>query len=382
MEFGCGPCDNVTVEYRIWNMTDGWTEWMDYEEGISFDDECKHYLEIKAWDCLGNTDIDNETFYVDETPPDITKTVGQPNCPIPGTDDYCVNTSTMIFVEPWQMDCCPFGNVTVDYKIWNSDDGWTDWIPYENYISFDEECKHYLLIRARDCLGNEYIDNETFYVDETPPEIIKEVGEPNCPIPGTNNYCVNLSTEITLDATNGGCCVNESIKLEYRIWWEEEGWTDWMTYGGSFTFWEECMHYLEIRATDCLGNEATDNETFYVDEQAPKLYKEVGDPHVYLGKDPYGHDIWLVYPETDICFNAEDQGCCEGGETFIYYRYWYLGNWSDWMEYEGCINLEEGCVHYLEAYATDCLGNAGEIDNETFWVCGPGGGSDDPNVEI
>jgi len=52
------------------------------------------------------------------------------------------------------------------------------------------------------------------------------------------------------------------------------------------------------------------------------------------------------------------------------------------MEYEGCINLEEGCVHYLEAYATDCLGNDGEIDNETFWVCGPSGGSDDPNVEI
>jgi len=577
MEYGCGPCDNVTVTYRIWNITDGWTEWMDYEETISFDEECKHYLEIKALDCLGNTDIDNETFYVDETAPNVTKSFEIAYCPIPGTDDYCVNTKTSIYVEPWQMDCCPFGNVTVDYKIWNMTHGWTDWIPYEGYISFDEECKHYLLIRVRDCLGNEYIDNETFYVDETPPEIFKEVGEPNCLIPGTEDYCVNLSTPITINATNRGCCVNESIKLEYRIWWEEEGWTDWMIYEGPFTFWDECKHYLEIRASDCLGNEATDNETFYVDEtdpvivktigepncvieegveycvtnetvitidaydegccddltvkyringggwvditemlpynlsfeeecnhtleiwaydclghedydselfhvdmtdpvivktigdphcvieegeeycvnlstiitidvydegccdsnltvwyrytggdlvdisnmlpynftfdkeckheleiwvwdclgneiydnetfyvdeQPPILNKSVGDPHVYLGEDEYGHDIWLVYPETDICFEAEDQGCCEGGGTFIYYRYWYLGNWTDWMEYEGCINLEKGCVNYLEAYATDCLGNAGWIDNETFWVCGPGGGSDDPNVEI
>ncbi len=308
MEYGCGPCDNVTVYYRIWNITDGWTEWMDYEETISFNEECKHYLEIKAIDCLGNMDIDNETFYVDETAPSISKDLAGPYCEIPGTDDYCVNTSTMIFVAPWQMDCCPFGNVTVDYKIWNMTHGWTDWIPYEDYISFDEECKHYLWIRVRDCLENEYIDNETFYVDETPPIIIKEVGEPNCPIPGTNNYCVNLSTPISINATNGGCCLNESIKLEYRIWWDEEGWTDWMIYEGPFTFWDECMHYLEIRATDCLGNQAIDNETFYVDETPPTLDKEVGDPHVYLGEDPYGHDIWLVYPETDICFEAEDQG--------------------------------------------------------------------------
>jgi hypothetical protein len=211
--------------------------------------------------------------------------------------------------------------------------------------------------------------------------IIKEVGEPNCPIPGSNNYCVNLSTIITLEVKQQGCCQYNEGFLEYRIWSEEQGWTDWMIYEVPFSFEEECMHYLEIRASDCLGNEAFDNETFYVDEQEPELIKEVGDPHFYLGLDDYGHDVWLVYAETDICFEAVDMGCCEGGETFIFYRIWYLGAWSEWMLYEDCINLEESCVHYLEAYAVDCIGNAGEVDNETFWVCGPGGGGD-PNIEI
>jgi hypothetical protein len=211
--------------------------------------------------------------------------------------------------------------------------------------------------------------------------IIKEVGEPNCPIPGSNNYCVNLSTIITLDVEQQGCCQYNEEVLEYRIWSEEQGWTDWMIYEVPFSFEEECMHYLETRASDCLGNEAFDNETFYVDEQEPELIKEVGDPHFYLGVDDYGNDVWLVYAETDICFEAIDMGCCEGGETFIFYRIWYLGTWSEWKLYEECINLEESCVHYLEAYAIDCIGNTGEVDNETFWVCGPGGGGD-PNIEI
>jgi len=45
------------------------------------------------------------------------------------------------------------------------------------------------------------------------------------------------------------------------------------------------------------------------------------------------------------------------------------------MTYTDCLHLSDGCVHYLEARAIDCLGNIGPIDNETFWVCGPSGDS-------
>jgi uncharacterized repeat protein (TIGR01451 family) len=324
---------------------------------------------------------DIETFYVDETPPMIYKFVGQPSHMIPDTDDYCVTTNTWITVEIQDESCCQC-DATIDYRIWY-DGVWTQWMPYVEGISFDEECMHYLEIRASDCLGNYVIDNETFYVDDTPPQITKTVGQPNCPIPDTDDYCVTTDTEITVTATDEGCCPGCDAILEYRIWYNNE-WSDWMLYDGPISFEGECEHILEIRATDCLGNQIVDSETFYVDETPPELVKTVGDPHFYMGVDEYGHDVWMIYPGTNICFTVDEYGCCQSGEATILYRYWYLGQWTEWTTYTDCITLTEGCVHYLEAKAFDCLGNGGDvIDNETFWVCAPGGGgSADPNIEI
>ncbi|MBD3408186.1 MAG: DUF11 domain-containing protein, partial [Candidatus Lokiarchaeota archaeon] len=268
------------------------------------------------------------------------------------------------------------------YRIWQMDEGWSEWMPYSEGISFEEECMHYLEIKAMDCLGNYVIDNETFYVDDTAPEIIKTVGDPQCMIE-EDVYCVTMSTPITVDATELGCCPCTDVTIEYRIWYDDE-WTDWMPYSEAIYFTEECEHQLEIRAWDCLGNMATDLETFYVDETPPELEKTVGQPHFYLGLDEFGHDVWLVYPGTPITFTAEDMGCCPCTDSTIMYRYWYLGQWTDWMEYTEEIHFSQGCIHYLEAYAIDCLGNMGDIDNETFWVCAPGGGDpdEDPTIDI
>jgi len=368
-----GCCDSLTVWYSV-NGEDpiDITEKIPYD--LQFESECEHTLEIWAFDCLGHQVYDMETFYVDDTSPEIIKSVGEPNCYI-DEDEYCVTTETEITIEAYDYGCCE--DLTVWYRINEGD--WidiTDMIPY--ILTFDEECEHELEIWAFDCLGHEDRDIETFYVDDTDPTIVKTIGDPHCVIEEGAMYCVNLSTEITIDAYDDGCCDSLNVWISIN---EQEMMdiTEKLPY--TLSFGEECMHELEIWASDCLGHEVYDYEIFYVDEQAPDLKKEVGDPHVYLGEDEWGHDIWLVYPETDICFEAEDNGCCQSGGTFIYYRYWYLGSWTDWMLYDGCINLEQGCVHYLEAYATDCLGNRGELDNETFWVCGPGGDGD-PNIEF
>ena len=80
---GCkGGVGMDVLLYRIWNMTHGWTSWYeaDGETMITIDEECTHYLEIKAMDLLGNMVIDNETFHVDLQPPSIIKTVNEPYC--------------------------------------------------------------------------------------------------------------------------------------------------------------------------------------------------------------------------------------------------------------------------------------------------------------
>ena len=202
---------------------------------------------------------------------------------------------------------------------------------------------------------------------------------------GELEYCVTTDTPISIEAMDMGCCINETINIQYKKWAVCDGSEpdQWTNYTEPFKFIGECEHKLIIRAFDCLGNGKEqiywDIETFYVDEQGPNVIKEVGDPKVKLENDSSGHDQWMIFPDTDITLSVDEStietGCCPNIDATIKYRYWYLGGWTDWMDYTEPIHLTEGCVHYLEAYAADCLGNAGEVDNETFWVCSPGGDS-------
>jgi hypothetical protein len=162
-----GCCDSpFIIEYKKW-----WTEcgepeeWTVYEgEKITFDEECEHILKVRVYDCLYNgwENIDIEYFYVDEQPPVITKTVGEPSF----TDDnqtWWITTTTEINITAEDLGCCISDDLLIRYKIWWMDE-WSDWILYEGNFTFDKGCTHYLLINASDCLGNYALDNETFIV--------------------------------------------------------------------------------------------------------------------------------------------------------------------------------------------------------------------------
>jgi len=316
-------------------------------------------------------------------------------------DRWCVTTDSEITINAWDEGCCDILE-NVSYRIWY-DDNWGPWIDILSYVgfegngyilTFEEECHHKLEIQAKDCLGHTTTDVETFYVDDQAPYIEKIVGDPNCPVGLTyekmfgeevETYCVKTTTEITIDAWDQGCC-NQLEHVWVREYYEGK-WTKGMDITDSlpyvYTFDEECHHLLQIVAEDCLGNMIYDNESFFVDDTPPaKPIKTVGKPHRYLGLDDYGHDVWLVSTETEISFDSDgDLGCGPCTDVTIYWRYWNLGEWTDWMEYEENITLPEGCAHYLEAYAVDCLGNVGPVDNETFWVCSQGG-SQSPELQI
>jgi hypothetical protein len=282
-------------------------------------------------------------------------------------------------------------------------------------VMFPEECVHEFYYWAKDNLcHNSTIYNRTLYVDNTPPNVTLEINEPYCVFEenGKIVYKVSNLTKIWVNATDlpeNECAAGvESIFWRYYnktgehpypgeqggydgaviaakygytdpdiidYWWYNE------TDASAFVQFEnECQHDLYYWAKDNVCNRTEIfNQTFYVDMTPPpnvSEIKEVGEPHAVLQPSPNGHDQWMVFPETPICFNLtdfEDLGCGPKSQVTIWYRIWYLGSWTDWMEYTECIYLTNGCVHYLEAYAEDCLGNKGEVDNETFWVCGPGG---------
>jgi len=367
--YDLGCCGNLTrVAYSI--NGGNWTEIMDnLSYTFSFEEDCEHVLSIRAEDCFGRVTYDNETFYVDCTPPEIIKTVGEPNCTIVPGEEYCITPQTPIDFYAEDRGCHGgVGMNVTEFNIWYNG-SWSGWMPVEELnnesLYMPEPCTHYLLIRATDLFGNQIEDNETFYVDDTPPEIVKTVGDPNIFEGEEPDYWVSCNTPITIDAYDPGCCGVLSY-VAYSI--NDGNWTDITTLlPYTFSFTEDCEHTLNIVAYDCLNQSVEDIEMFYVDCTPPEIFKTVGDPNCVVIEG----EEYCVTSETPISFYAEDRGCHGGvGLNSTEYNIWYNGSWSGWMpaaSIEGTLYLQGNCTHYLLIRARDWFGNE-IVDNETFNV--------------
>jgi len=189
----------------------------DPEPGIGwqfvFTEDSVHTLEIICEDIAGNKLEDNETFYVDSTPPVTTKSFDGPNktaengvewidgvtevvldavdpdptgygCNISGVETWYKNALAEELEPPhpfdpeqpcWDSDFC---QSLVDMYDHCPQVG--EWQPYMGPFQKEEESCHILWYYSVDELGNtEDIKVNCFFVDKTPPEMIKEVGEPN-----------------------------------------------------------------------------------------------------------------------------------------------------------------------------------------------------------
>jgi len=365
-------------------------------ETFTFEEECKHYLEIVATDLLGNTVVDNETFFVDDTPPEIIKTVGDPNIPIVGdhAGDYWVSCATPITINANDLGCC---NVleNVSYRI--NGGPWTiitNSLP--RTFHFLGDCIHTLEIYAEDCLGNSETDIETFYVDCQPPIVEKEVGDPKCTqgLP-EGDYYVTKDTRIWINATENytfaECAVNEIHMLvgvwydgvwQYT-WYNETGCDGWIRV--DFTFDElgvgdDCVHYVTYYVVDKLGNYVEDNETFYVDSTPPETVKSFDGP-------TYDDDYWLRDHDTWVILNTTDlEEPCVSGAKYLHVELWWASNGDDidtllWTRdiYDGDLQndtdddygeiqykfqIDEDCLHEIRWYSVDCLGNKEECSEQ------------------
>ena len=301
---------------------------------FNFPEECKHWLEWYVMDDLGQeSDIYTQIYYVDDTPPIINKEVGNPN--VPDGDDYYVTSDTTIYVNITDDGTLPcivgslhvyegiFYNGAWTNTTYTYTGGYPGWI--NRTYTFPEDCMHILNITVYDDLGNVAYDEEIFYVDNSPPQIIKTINGPHCSLGYTDVYRVNLTTNITLEVTDQGC--NNGVGLdyfEYNIWYDGS-WSGWTTYTGPIQFTEECKHYLLVRAYDNLSLVSEDNETFYVDDVAPTSSLIVGEPHWPETEETTGN-ISVV---TQISISGQDTGTCLPWWWLVYriYNDTYTGPW-------------------------------------------------------
>jgi len=429
---GPHPSNHETIWYRI--LLDGgvlqdWTENGDFVK-VTFTEDSNHTIEYYCVDAVNkSTDIYNETFKVDSTPPIINKTVGDPQY-YNSTDGflYLRDHVTPITIDAYDNETlgCAVDNVTCEWFIYldsksnmiNSSQGFVT-PPF--IIVFTEDSLHYLDVHCKDELGNDVWDNQTFKVDSTPPVTTKRYEGPQYPEQGYPKW-INSSTLIYLesvDNTTLGCAVgggdiywrNNIVDPEY-CWnqtkcQEEAQGTNltWNLYTGPFNKPEESCHLIEYYSVDLLGNgeQEIKKQCVFVDNKPPEPKKEVGEPKAeWDGSDAHFYDIaglcgteidcWKVTRFTPIslnctdptphpvdheivCFNVEVDACDETED----YCEEYSGDYNVTGDGFCCLNTTiedfhfmEETEHNLKYYCIDALGNSNkdDVDEEKFKVEG------------
>lgn len=182
-------CGNYNITYyndELWYIR--YNETVDFAP-IHFHEECEHKIEYFSIDEAGNEEEYHiKTFYVDDTPPHSWVEVGDPHYEENGIQYVTTNTEIIILANDYGQECV-VGNCTIYYRYWKAGTpkpAWQQGTPGTNVtFKFDETCKHYLEWFAVDVLGNNEteaigeVHNMTFEVDDTPPIVTKEYGEPS-----------------------------------------------------------------------------------------------------------------------------------------------------------------------------------------------------------
>jgi len=149
---------NITTIHR-YDGSDGWKE---HSVDLSaYDGQPSVYIGFLAISGFGND------IYIDDVNITGNTTV---------ITSYYVNFSTPIYINITDngTEPCIVDSLHVRVGIWYGGEWNYTWhnqseSPMNLTLHLNEECMHYLNITAYDDLGNMIYDNETFYVDNTPP---------------------------------------------------------------------------------------------------------------------------------------------------------------------------------------------------------------------
>ncbi|MBR9676574.1 hypothetical protein GOV04_00340 [Candidatus Woesearchaeota archaeon] len=389
------------------------------ELSIYFDEDSTHKLYTNCVDKLGNRWDgfgDVEFFLVDSTPPVTTKTYGEPHYPgdinVPGPYPHWITIQTPITLaaedEKVGVDQIYWRYIVVDNRWCNSEfsgcqsyDAPIDeqFIPYDDTVRLPEESCHLIEFYSVDLLGNEEgIKRQCVYVENTPPETRKVIGEPQVTI-GDDLYISRL-TPITMYCEDLGEHPVDHVTLFYRTRyadvcgdWTADNWGPTQEYRhglpnnhdvtGDNPFLleyvlylqEDSCHELEYWCEDALGNVGpVKSEIDIVDTQAPNIEIEVEGPQI-LQACPGERDQELcLYIDgvTELIVNATDPEPHPVNEVTCNWDYDVLGGEKIGSGAQDVvppfvINFPEESEHLLWIECEDKLGNAAFV-RQTYIV--------------
>ncbi|MBU4299604.1 hypothetical protein L6303_04295 [archaeon] len=406
------------------------TPWNEYDGSFYKPEESCHVIEYYSVDKLGNEEpVKWQCVFVDNTPPEVNKTIGEPK--VVRSEGQDVNQITYITNQtPITLTCKdafphPVDHVSLWYRYRFNEscdnlDGseWTAWVdpnggdlngnPYllEKIIHFPEDSCHELEYYCVDGLGNTGpINSEIDIVDTQPPVINKTIVGPRagaCPpenlieIESLSDVCADdLSVEC---AQKPKCYIDGVTQIHVEAVDPEPhpvnnvtcDW-DYTVYGGQkigsgqigviapfdINFPEESKHKLTITCRDELGNSVTDRETFYVDKTPPVTSKHYGEPY-------YNNETskWVT-SETNIALSVEDAGPHKSGVNETNYKVTLMeGNLpclsddicqeqsgdGEWNTYTTPFQIDEQSCHLIEYYSIDNVEKTEDVKKQCVFV--------------
>jgi len=411
--------------------TDHPGDWTKYTTPFTKDPQSCHVIEYYSVDNVENVEpITWQCVFVDNTPPTLTKAVGDSKVDL---SDVCGNGRgwSIPYSPAYQctspIDCCAVfqiahvhdlgvptesGNVYMEFTpgltngctdtaiFYYSEDGntWTQfynqsvtsvslpgptWKTYNTTQNVPAKFR-YIKIEIPTCM-NDYSDVKYLPL----------------------NYWVTQNTPIDLYCSDQGDHPVNHVSIWYRIWDDVSNtWSSWtdpsLVADGivpevhkTIYFGEDSLHILEAYCVDALGNAGPiDNETFRVDTTPPSINKTmIGDDHsgdCPPGQTPTGPCYVKDSGRNGVHVDVRDEGeICHVDQVSCNYQVWWhtdedtcrAAGGSDWDSIKGClidsnsfsdsgvdIIFSHDSTHDLIINCQDALGNIMPTDTETFLV--------------
>ena len=318
---------------------------------INFPEETQHNLTIECRDALGNITTDNETFYVDKTPPETRKWYGNPAYPTEGYPKW-ITSQTPVYLKADDAGPHKSGISEINWRVSLVEDRYCEnqdvcqeatdatdkeydsstpklYGDYDASFTIQEQSCHLIEYYSVDNVEKtETVKKQCVYVDNTPPEPLKTVGDPKTKWDGADSifypeikdacwksenplecWKITLLTPITLECTDqqphpvdnetvcfsvglDGDNVTEEYCREYNGQLNEADGYCCMPKTTEFYFGEETEHNLAYYCVDALGNKgSTDDEKFKVEGtkftiELNKKWNLVSVPFVLIDKNP------------------------------------------------------------------------------------------------
>ncbi|HID26044.1 MAG TPA: PKD domain-containing protein, partial [Thermoplasmata archaeon] len=321
----------------------------------------RYYFVVRAEDTWGNEDDNmvemNVTPLWDNISPEIAVVEASPSLQEAGetvniscnvTDNYAVN---QVFLNITYPDSS-VKNISITGNR-------TGGVYYCNQ-SYSVTGTYSYFIWANDACGNSNTSvKHSFVIQDTTPPRITDVN--SFPDPQCEDGYVNISCNVTDNSEVNVVKVNITYPdgSTVNITMSDKG-----CYYYNTTYSLLGVYHYFICVNDTSQNvNVSDVYSFEIhqcDTTPPVTSKTVGEPK-------HGSNDEWVTSHTLFNLTAQDNP----GETGVdktYYRIWYKGVWTPWMECSRNFTLSGECKHYIEYYSTDKAGNVEEVHNQTHYV--------------